>query len=305
MVQLDFLLCLLISSRAEHDLRAANPFIPHTTALAIFDELFAAVLHASRIGQINRCVSEAYGLLALLRVDGSLSEIATSGIRIKAQSLAEHMLTRRHYFTPSALADGLEADGDLGLTFDPRFAIFEFTHNLVLRKAQIELVTEFLGEVRAGRPLVKQMLMGGGKTTVVGPLLALMLGDGERLVVQTMPPALLEQSKATLRATFSSIVRKRVFTLSFDRSSELSWATVSKLQSAARNRGVVLCTASTIKSLQLKLLEKMDVLRDTRRKHHPSMERDVRALAEGLRLFDRGALIMDEVDLLLHPLKSE
>lgn len=31
------------------------------------------------------------------------------------------------------------------------------------------------------------------------------------------PQALLEQSKATLRATFSSIMRKRVFTLSFDR----------------------------------------------------------------------------------------
>ena len=128
---------------------------------------------------------------------------------------------------------------------------------------------EFVGHVRSRRPLVKQMLMGGGKTTVVGPLLALMLGDGETLVVQTMPPALLEQSKATLRATFSSIVRKRVFTLSFDRSSEMRWATVDKLHSAAHNRGVVLATAATIKSLQLKLLEKMDVLRDVRRKQHP------------------------------------
>ena len=48
-----------------------------------------------------------------------------------------------------------------------------------------------------------------------------MLADGERLVVQTMPPALLEQSKATRRETFFSIVRKRVFTLSFDRSSDM------------------------------------------------------------------------------------
>lgn len=93
----------------------------------------------------------------------------------------------------------------------------------------MQLVREFVSAVREGRPLVKQMLMGGGKTTVVGPLLALILGgDGERLVVQTMPPALIEQSRATLRATFSSIVRKRVFTLSFDRSSELRWATVEK-----------------------------------------------------------------------------
>ena len=162
---------------------------------------------------------------------------------------------------------------------------------------------EFVDAVRSGRPLVKQMLMGGGKTTVVGPLLALMLGDGQTLIVQTMPPALLEQSKATLRATFSSIVRKRVFTLSFDRSSELRWTTVDKLQSAVRNRGVVLCTAATIKSLQLKLLEKMDVLRDEKRKQHPSIEHDVRALVQVLKLFRRGCLIMDEVDLLLHPLK--
>merc|ERR1712185_217324 len=147
--------------------------------------------------------------------------------------------------------------------------------------------------------------MGGGKTTVVGPLLTLMLGDGEALVLQTMPPALLEQSKFTLRGTFSSIIRKRVFTLAFDRSSEMTWATVSKLRSAARNRGVLLCSATTIKSIQLKLLEKLDVLRDERRKHHPSMERDVRTLAETLRMFARGVLVMDEVDLLLHPLKSE
>ena len=164
---------------------------------------------------------------------------------------------------------------------------------------------DYVDAVRQGRPLVKQMIMGGGKTTVVGPMLSLILGDGQTLVVQTMPPALLEQTKATLRATFSSIVRKRVFTLQFDRGSDISWATLEKLQAATKNRGVVMCTASTIKSLQLKLLEKMHTLRDPKRKQHPSMEHDVRALAQTLKIFDRGCLIMDEVDLLLHPLKAE
>ena len=299
-VSADFLLCLLISSDAIGDLRNANPFITEESAREIFDELVAAVLHASRVGQINRAVSEAHGLLKLLCPrDGSFGETeaernnAASALTLKAQSLAEQMLTRRHYV--DAITN----------TYDPRFLLFEFTHNLVLRKAQVELVREFVASVTSGEPLVKQMLMGGGKTTVVGPLLALMLADGERLVLQTMPPALLEQSKATLRATFSSIVRKRVFTLSFDRSSEMRWPTVDKLQTAARNRGVVLCTAATIKSLQLKLLEKMDVLRDTRRKQHPDMERDVRAITQVLKLFRSGCLIMDEVDLLLHPLKAE
>ena len=74
-------------------------------------------------------------------------------------------------------------------------------------------------------------------------------------------------SSSAFASTFSAIMRKRVFTLVFERSSELGWDTVEKLISARRNRGVVLCTASTIKSLQLKLLEKMDVLRDTLEKH--------------------------------------
>ena len=300
----DFLLCLLVSSRAVDDLRATNPFVSVEAAEAIFDELTAAVLHASRVGQINRCLSEATGLLQLLcpaesrgfgACEGAQRE-AASALALNAESLAEQMLTRRHYVDP---------DGEGQPSFDPRFLLFEFTHNIVLRKAQVELVHDFVHAVETGQPLVKQMLMGGGKTTVVGPLLSMILADGARLVVQTMPPALLEQSKATLRATFSSIVRKRVFTLSFDRSSEMRWPTVDKLKTAARNRGVVLCTAATIKSLQLKLLEKMDVLRDVRRKQHPDMERDVRALAQVLKLFRTGCLIMDEVDLLLHPLKSE
>lgn len=65
------------------------------------------------------------------------------------------------------------------------------------------------------------MIMGAGKTTVVGPLLALMLGDGEQLVTQVVPPALLEFSRSVMRATFSSIMHKRIYTLSFDRASKV------------------------------------------------------------------------------------
>lgn len=139
---------------------------------------------------------------------------------------------------------------------------------------------------------------------MIAPLLALLLADGQTLVMLTMPPSLLEQQKAVMRATFSSIMRKRSFTLLFDRSSEITWSTVEKLQSAATNCGVVLCTAQTIKSLQLKLIEKMYVLSNATARHSPAMELDVCALANVMRLFCSGCLVMDEVDLLLHPLRS-
>ena len=208
-VTLDFMFCLLISTRSVDDLRSVNPFLTPNDADGLFDLIVSSILHASRVGQINRCVSELHGLLKLVRPrGGSFGETnaalreAVSAITLKAQTLAEQLLTERHYVRAETAASNDHIDERWA---DPRFLLFEFTHNLVLREAQVELVYEFVSAVRARKPLVKQMLMGGGKTTVVGPLLALLLGDGKMLVVQTMPAALLEQSKATLRATFSLV----------------------------------------------------------------------------------------------------
>lgn len=65
---------------------------------------------------------------------------------------------------------------------------------------------------------VSQLIMGSGKTTVVAPLLALMLADGKSLIVQAVPNSLLEFSRSIMYERFSSpIIRKAVFTFGFDR----------------------------------------------------------------------------------------
>jgi thiol-disulfide isomerase/thioredoxin len=305
-MSLELLFCSVISSKGAGDLRTLNPFMENPDH--VLNLVVASILHASRVGQVNRSLIEAKELQAELKTlqarlsqpqgrdhDEAKMKETLSRLAHKADTLASILNTKRHYMRK----------GDRGCVYDPRFLLFEFTWNFVLRKAQIELVHEFLDRVRAGKPMVKQMLMGGGKTTVIGPLLTLMLADGNSLVVQMMPPALLDQTKLTLRATFSSIIKKQVFILNFDRGSKMTWSTVDKLQTAVRNRGVVLATATAVKSIQLKLIEELDILRDSRRKHHPQMEHHVRALVRAMQMFSSGVLIMDEVDLLLHPLRSE
>ena len=115
--------------------------------------------------------------------------------------------------------------------------------------------------------------------------------DGKTLVVQTMPNQLLEQSKSTLRATFSSVLKKRIFTLTYDRSTAMTWHMVQKLRSARRVSGVLLCSASTIKSIQLKFLEALDTLSDQRR-GALAMERQTKTLSAVLDLFSSGALVL-------------
>ena len=282
-------------------MRALNPFLTTEEAEHVLDSAASCALHSSRVGQASRAVVEAKALLKLLRPRsgdfGATDEArheAAAAIGLKARTLAETLAATRNYVTET---EGATTEGtrDLGFTYDPRFLLFEFTFNILLREAQVALVREFVSSLRSGQPLVKQMLMGGGKTTVVGPLLTLLLADTDTLVVQTMPPSLLEQSRETLRATFSSIVKKRIYTLNYDRSSDMTWATVQKLRAARRHCGVLLCSASTIKSVELKLLEALDTLADPRRVQSLSSERQVKTIKGALDIFATGVLVMDEV----------
>ena len=108
------------------------------------------------------------------------------------------------------------------IQFDPRFLVFEFTYSLMLRKSQVILVNKFIESLKHNRSMCHQMIMGAGKTTVVAPLLALILADGKSLVTQVVPHALLEMSRGVMREKFAAVVRKPIFTFYFDRVTNVS-----------------------------------------------------------------------------------
>jgi ABC-type glutathione transport system ATPase component len=100
--------------------------------------------------------------------------------------------------------------------------------------------------MKKGISRVQQMIMGAGKTTVVGPLLCLILADGDSLLMQVMPTALLEQTRNILRRCFSVIMVKPIYTLEFNRGVEDSVEFVSKLYAKlndARTRTGIVCAA--------------------------------------------------------------
>jgi len=213
---------------------------------------------------------------------------------------------------------------------DPRFLVFEYGFDILLRARQVEMVRSFVEAAHTGESRVQQMIMGAGKTTVIGPLLTLLLADGERLVAQVMPSALLEMSRNVLRKCFTCpLLPKRVYTLSFDRSVEDSAELVDtlrfKLTAAAKGRGVVVAAPEALKSVVLKLVEQLHSvegadlaqllapstsgrhnretvkLRDTMCRRATMAD----ALVPILDLWRDSVLVMDEVDVLLHPLRSE
>ena len=149
--------------------------------------------------------------------------------------------------------------------------------------------------------------MGAGKTTVVSPLISLMLAQGDYLVMQCVPPALLKMSSDILRRTFSSTIQKRLYTFACDRATAGTQATIEKLRSAKESAAVVITTPPAIKSMFLKFVENLVTLTDPADRRYSDREIKAQTVvwSDVLGLLNAGVCIMDEVDLLLHPLKSE
>jgi len=294
----EYLFGSVLSSKTSMDLRKLNPYLSESNVAAISGLVGSILLHTNRVGQTNRALLDARHLLSLLQglkqsKAGPAGQMSTH-LSMGGKALARALATERHY---------MDIDGSV---FDPRFLVFEFCWNIVLRKKQVEMVREFVGAIRSGRSMVKQLIMGAGKTTVVGPLLCLILGEGGSMVMQVVPPALLEFSRSVLRTTFSSIMQKRVYTLDCDRATQVDANVCIKLRNAMTTNGVIISTPTTVKSFMLKFLESLDIVRDKDRQGRCSKQvEEASELARILGLFRDGILIMDEVDLILHPLKSE
>ena len=79
----------------------------------------------------------------------------------------------------------------------------------VKRMSQVELLADFRSGARGGRSLVRQLIMGMGKSQVISPLLALVLGGEDesesvgpsRMIISlVVPPQLLSQTAGALAA---------------------------------------------------------------------------------------------------------
>ena len=218
--------------------------------------------------------------------------------------LSKTMTSSRYYITACSPCDNPRRKYE----FDPRYLVFEFVWNIQLRKKQVEIVNDFRHCLSNDTSKIRQMIMGAGKTSVVAPLLALIVADGKSLVLSVVPKALVEMSRTRMRETFASIMVKRIYTLEFDRSTSIRPGIRLALENATKNRGIVVATPTTLKSIMLTYIELLQRLKENRIDFEVKKEEiklQVDELSKILMMFNKGVMLLDEVDLILHPLKSE
>ena len=334
-ISFELLVALLVCAHGEMALTWINPSLDDAQMSCLLHLTSGTMLVATRLGHASRCRAGALKLLALLGKFSHSADVSEGRQALvqQGQALAELMTARRCYMKAYSSAAG-------GVSFDPRLLAFEYAFNLLLRPQQVQLVDQFVSAAHAVESRVNQMIMGQGKTTVVAPLLALILGNNQTLVMQVVPPALLEFSRSVMRQRFSSILQKPVYTFNFDRFTVASPELLSKIMQARSLSAVMISSPTSIKSFMLKFIEVVHQLelaatitdeddymrgvnanplnRMRRLKRTasetavmrgatalPHLSAQARVAVNIVKQLQTSVLMLDEVDMILHPLKSE
>ena len=146
MLWLALIIGTTLSSKGFQELKKLNPFLSDLQIKTIESLTAALMLVVNRFGQLARCISDCAELLELLKKGSS-----RDAIELSSYSLAKQLCTKRYYIAKNS---------DGGYSYDPRFLVFEFMHDIVLRKSQVELVEEFKRAIDNKDSRCNQMLMG-------------------------------------------------------------------------------------------------------------------------------------------------
>ncbi|OTN67685.1 Uncharacterized protein PKNOH_S05393500 [Plasmodium knowlesi] len=247
-------------------------------------------------------------------------------------------------------------------TYDPRLLIFEYTNNLIIRKKQVKMIKKFKRDfIKKKKQYCYQIIMGGGKTTVLSPLYFLIFSN-YFLVFNMCPHPLIHFTINTFRSRFSSIIKKNIYYFNFSRYDNITTDLYVSLCTALENKYILVTSPTCIKSLFLKLvntiqelnnMKTFDMIKQKAKTHitdaltkflgfqndensfnagnssglkkastsisghasksaQPPTTSDYNMLKKQLdlsvRIFDilnKSILLIDEIDNVLHPLKSE
>lgn len=168
---------------------------------------------------------------------------------------------------------------------------------------------EITGEYRNE---VIQLIMGGGKSKVLGPLSMLKKADGTNLAIFQVKNSLLETNYADMNATSRRLFNQEAVLFKFDRNSPCSSKDLKVLYNlfhkTSIDKGYVVTSGTCLQSLELKYLETLgDVPSSTNPKNAECIEwkKKIKWFERSLTLFKtKGDRIIDEVHDELDPNKE-
>ncbi|KAI6026974.1 hypothetical protein EDC04DRAFT_220473 [Pisolithus marmoratus] len=137
--------------------------------------------------------------------------------------------------------------------------LIQLDGDFLVRRIQADVASEMITP-HYGQNTVLQLNMGEGKSSVIVPVTASVLADGNRLVRVVVPKALASQMFHLLVDRLGRLVNRRVFYLPFSRSLQINWLGATAIQEileqCVRERGILVVQPEHILSFKLLSVEK-------------------------------------------------
>ncbi|KAJ7107963.1 hypothetical protein C8R44DRAFT_857948 [Mycena epipterygia] len=142
----------------------------------------------------------------------------------------------------------------------PEWLLIQIDSNFIARPIQNAVANEMMNP-SSGENTISQLNMGEGKSSVIIPLIASLLADGNTLVRVVVLKSLSVQTFQTLRNTLSGLLNRRIFFFPFSRDVRLRQTDAQKMQSlfelCMRERGAWIAQPEHILSFKLMGLDMM------------------------------------------------
>lgn len=98
----------------------------------------------------------------------------------------------------------------------PDWLLLEIESNMQIREEQATVAFEMISP-KSGQNSVLQMNMGQGKTSVIMPMVAAVLADGNSLTRLLVPKALLSQAAQILQSRLGGLLGREIIHVPFSR----------------------------------------------------------------------------------------
>jgi len=142
----------------------------------------------------------------------------------------------------------------------PDWLLIEIENDFLIRPVQAEIANSMIAPPDNHNSIM-QLLMGEGKTSVIVPIVAASLANGEKLVRVVVLRPLSGQMFQTLVQKLGGLVNRRIFFMPFSRRTSLTeqdLEVVHRLyEDCRRNRGILLVQPQHILSFKLVGLERL------------------------------------------------
>ena len=183
---------------------------------------------------------------------------------------------------------------------DPCLLLFQYATNITIRPKQIEVINALLRQVDGNfDSVVEKVIMGGGKSKVILPILAYKKAMKSNLVIIEVPRALLHTNHADLGAMSYKLFGQKAIRFEFTRESNCSAKQLENIYHAfnkvKNEQNYIVTTGESMQSLELKYLELLLIeTRDPNKKSQ--LQKQISWLSKILTMIKTsGDAIIDEV----------